>query len=77
MDDFLTKENCDRCKSKLTTRTMSWLNEDVICIECSEKESSHNKYEEAKKAELAEVKKGNYNYEGLLHEKHNHYTPYK
>lgn len=66
MGDFLTKRNCDRCRAKLASRTMSWLNEDVICMECSEKERTHDRYDEAKEVEMNEVNKGNYNYKGLL-----------
>lgn len=66
MDDFLTKKFCDRCRAKLTSRTMSWLNEDVICMDCSKEESSHDKFSEAKEAELEQVKKGNLDYKGLL-----------
>jgi len=66
MSDFFTKKNCDRCYGDLKTRTMSWLNEDVICMDCSKEERNHERYKEAKEAELAEVKKGNLNYKGLL-----------
>lgn len=66
MPDFLTKQNCDRCRATLTIRIMSWLNEDVICINCSQEETKHERYKEAKEAELNEIKKGNYNYKGLL-----------
>lgn len=38
-DTFLTQENCSRCRKKLDVRTMSWFNEDTICIECSDKET--------------------------------------
>jgi len=42
-DQFFTKESCDRCNSKLGTRTMSWFNEDTICMECSSKEDEIKK----------------------------------
>ena len=44
---------------------MSRFNEDIICPECETKERAHPKYREAADAELAEVKKGNYNYKGI------------
>lgn len=66
MGNFTTKKNCDRCKTKLTSRTMSWLNEDVICMDCSDKERSHDKFKQAKEAEIDQVRRGNYNYGGLL-----------
>jgi len=67
MDDFFTKKNCDRCGKPLTKgRIMSMLNTDCICLECKAKEQAHPRYEEAKRAELEELKKGNYNYAGLF-----------
>jgi hypothetical protein len=44
---------------------MSWFNTDCICKECDEKEKAHPRYKEAKEAELEQVKKGNYNFEGI------------
>lgn len=32
---FFKKENCDRCRSNLKVRTLSWFNTDVICGDCS------------------------------------------
>jgi len=37
-DQFFSKNNCDRCGDKLTSRTMSWFTEDTICLDCMEKE---------------------------------------
>lgn len=65
MDDFFTKKYCDRCGAELKVRTMSMFNTDVICMECKEKETHHPDYEKAREVELAEVKKGNYNFEGI------------
>ena len=39
-DTFLSQENCDRCGSPLTARTMSWFTDETICTECSEQESA-------------------------------------
>ncbi len=38
-DKFFEKENCDRCGNSLKIRIMSWFTDDVICPNCSEKES--------------------------------------
>ncbi|MFZ8932365.1 MAG: gamma-glutamylcyclotransferase [Bacteriovoracaceae bacterium] len=38
MDSFFRKETCDRCFEKLTSRQMSWFNEDCLCQECIEHE---------------------------------------
>lgn len=65
MDDFFKKKTCDRCGAELKVRTMSMFNEDVICLECKEKETKHPDYEKARDAEMAEVRKGNYNFKGI------------
>ncbi len=57
---------CERCLKETTVTTMSYLNTEMICLECDLKEKDHPQYKEAKEAELAEVRKGNYNYKGLL-----------
>jgi len=65
-DRFFTQENCDRCGKSLSSgRIMSMLNKDCICMECHRKEKDHPRYKEAQDAEMAEVKKGNYNYTGV------------
>jgi hypothetical protein len=38
MDVFFTQKNCDRCGEALVARTMSWFNEQCICMECGSKE---------------------------------------
>lgn len=69
MDKFYTQKTCDRCGGSLKGgRIMSMLNTDCLCLACKKKEKEHPHYKEAVKAELEEVKKGNYNYEGLLKE---------
>lgn len=57
---------CDRCKRTDVSLTMSRLNTDMCCPECLAKEKKHPRYQEALEAEMAEVRKGNYNYPGLL-----------
>jgi hypothetical protein len=56
---------CDRCCKPATITIMSKFNKDVICIPCKEEEKLHHKYKEASDVELAECKKGNYNFEGI------------
>ena len=66
MDKFFSQKYCDRCGTSLAKgRIMSMLNTDCICPECKKQEKQDPLYEEAAKAELEEVKKGNYNYKGL------------
>ena len=56
---------CERCDTETNTTTMSMFNTQTICIPCREIERAHPKYEEACTKELEEVKKGNYNFEGI------------
>ena len=64
-DNFFTKKKCDRCGGSLTTRILSMFNEDVLCMNCKEQERNHPDYRKAQEAELAEVKKGNFNFAGI------------
>lgn len=59
------KSYCDRCFKKTTVTIMSIFNTDIICNKCKEIEKQHPEYEKASKAELEEVKRGNYNYPGV------------
>ena len=65
-DRFLTQESCSRCGGALIARSMSRMNEDVLCMDCLELEKAHPRYQEAIEAELEQVKAGNYNYPGLF-----------
>ena len=46
-------------------RTMSRFNTDCLCPACAEAEKYHPRYREAVEAELAEIRKGNYNFKGI------------
>lgn len=60
------KENCDRChKPTNGITTMSMFNEDIICMECKDKERKRDDYDKAVKADIDEIKKGNYNFKGI------------
>jgi hypothetical protein len=56
---------CERCAKHTLSHTMSMFNTDLICIPCSHKEERHQDYEKARKADLAEIRKGNYNFAGI------------
>lgn len=41
-NQFFKTDTCDRCKGDLKSgRTMSWFNDDTICMQCSEKEREY------------------------------------
>lgn len=66
MDKFFTRKTCERCHKPLNGgRTMSMFNTQCICLKCAEAEQNDSEYQKAVEAEHREIKKGNYNYEGL------------
>ena len=48
---------------------MSRFNTDCICMACAEAETRHPDYQKAVEAELAEIRKGNRNFEGIGYRK--------
>ncbi|WP_156146251.1 gamma-glutamylcyclotransferase [Desulfosporosinus sp. I2] len=63
---FLSQDKCSRCGGPLDARTMSRMNEDILCMDCSELEKSHPRYKEAVEAERKHVKARNYNYPRIV-----------
>jgi len=66
MDEFFSKVKCDRCGTAFGdgTRTLSRFNKQVICKACSNEERERPDYSAAVEAELAEIKKGNREFDG-------------
>lgn len=65
-DTFFTQTTCDRCGGSLQSgRTMSMYSTECICIECKKKERKRDDYGQASRAELEQVKVGNFNYRGI------------
>ena len=56
---------CERCKKTTNATRMSMFNTQTCCLECIEEERMHKDYEKARIAELEEVKKGNYCFDGI------------
>lgn len=67
MSNFsMHRENCERCHQPTNGVTiMSMYNEDVICMSCKENEKKKDDYKKAVDADIAEIKKGNYNFKGI------------
>ena len=66
MDKFFTQTRCDRCGGTLSGgRTMSRFNTDCIGLKCEAEERKRPDYKKAADAEIAEIKKGNFNYKGI------------
>ena len=65
-DSFFTKTHCDRCRKPLNgIRQMSMYNEDCLCMDCIESEKKRPDYKAAVEADHAEIRKGNYNFQGI------------
>ena len=58
---------CQRCGKETNCHSMSFLNEQLCCMECLDEEKDHPKFQQAKAEELRQVQAGNLNYNGLLH----------
>ena len=56
---------CDRCKATNVPLTMSRFNTQMICQKCLERERMHPLYEQAVKAELEAVLRGDMNFPGI------------
>ena len=66
MDRFYTVSKCDRCGGNLEGgRILSMFNTDVLCMKCKDEERKRPDYKAAQEADIAEIKKGNYNFEGI------------
>ena len=71
-DRFFTQTRCDRFPKELKDgRIMSMFNTDCICMECWQKEMKDEDYKKAVEAENEEIRKGNFNYEGIRGGKRN------
>jgi len=58
-------KKCGRCGTGMGSWSMSYFNTDELCNHCQELERKHPSYEEAKRIETEECKKGNYNFQGI------------
>lgn len=66
MDKFFTQETCDRCGGSLSSgRIMSMYNTDCLCLKCKDAERKRPDYDIAHKADINEIRNGNYNFEGI------------
>lgn len=65
-DKFFTKQNCDRCGGSLEKgRMMSMFNQNCLCMGCIAKERKHADYTQALEADTDQIRKGNFNFEGI------------
>jgi hypothetical protein len=59
------KTKCDRCGASAQVTIMSKFNTDILCMSCKQREREHPRYEEADAAEVAAVRRGDYNFPGI------------
>ena len=65
-DKFYTQQCCDRCGRTLKDgRIMSMFDTDCICMRCAAKERKLPEYKLAQYADREQIKRGNYNFEGI------------
>jgi len=57
--------HCERCYEPTNITIGSMFNTEMVCMPCKEKEEAHPEYQKAKDTEMAEVRNGNYNYDGI------------
>jgi len=56
---------CMRCSVETNVTIMSMFNEDILCMECKDKEAKHSDYKWARDVEHQAVCDGNYNFAGI------------
>lgn len=59
-------EKCQRCNCNTNGVTiMSMFNTDVICLKCKDAEMKRSDYADTVKADIEQIKKGNFNFGGI------------
>lgn len=58
-------QHCQRCYEKSSCYIMSMFNEQMICQKCKTKEEARDDYKDAREADEAAIRQGNYNFKGV------------
>lgn len=56
---------CDRCGNETLATTGSYFNTEIICMNCSNIEREHPKFDEARRVETKAVQDGNFKFPGI------------
>ncbi len=56
---------CERCGVYTNVTIMSWFNTQTICLFCSDNERMRPDFDEAREADEAACRAGNFNFEGI------------
>lgn len=62
---MIGKQRCDRCGQETLATIMSMFNTQTICMECKEAEKKDPRYQEARAADEAAIRGGNFNFPGI------------
>ena len=62
----MNAQNCQRCNKPTNGITiMSMFSAQIICMDCKKKETQDPRYADAVKADVEQIKKGNFNFKGI------------
>ncbi|HIL98560.1 MAG TPA: gamma-glutamylcyclotransferase [Pseudomonadales bacterium] len=56
---------CQECYEESSSYTMSMYSTALVCLQCKDKETRRPDYKDAVAADEAEIRKGNFNFEGI------------
>jgi len=56
---------CDRCGKETRIHIMSMFNTEDICMECKDAEEKDPRYQEARAADEAAIRRGDFNFPGI------------
>lgn len=56
---------CPRCGRETKAHIMSMFNEQDICLDCADAEEKDPRYQQAREADEAAIRAGNFNFKGI------------
>jgi hypothetical protein len=56
---------CQRCRKSTNTTIMSMFNTDIICMDCKQAEEKDPRYREAREADEAAIRRGDFRFPGI------------
>jgi hypothetical protein len=65
MNQLPTDGKCQRCREDAKVTSMSRFNTQMCCMNCLDLEKKHPKYHVAETLEIAAIKQGRYNFQGI------------
>jgi len=62
---MIGKQKCDRCGQETLATIMSMFNTQTICMDCKDREEKDPRYQEARAADEAAIRGGDFNFPGI------------